>query len=153
MILFLSDSKHMPRVAVIGAGASGLTAVKACLEEGLDVVCFEKTSDLGGLWTYREENVDGVASIMFSTTTNTSKDMSAFSDFPPPPHFPNYMSHRLVAQYLNSYADAFGLRRYVLCSHSVLKVSSYLVSSPDTPTEFQYIGLQMHGRFQAHQIA
>lgn len=113
----------MPRVLVIGAGASGLTAVKACLEEGLDVVCFEKTSDVGGLWTYREENVDGVASIMFSTTTNTSKDLSAFSDFPPPADFPNYMHNRLVAQYLNSYADAFGLRCHVRCSHVVLKLS------------------------------
>ncbi|CAN7979508.1 unnamed protein product, partial [Ixodes pacificus] len=112
----------MPRVLVIGAGASGLAAVKACLEEGVDVVCIEKTSDVGGLWKYREENVDGVASIMYSTTTNTSKDLSAFSDFPPPPDFPNYMHNSLVARYLDSYADAFGLKRHVRCSHVVLRV-------------------------------
>lgn len=111
------------RVAVIGAGASGLTALKACLEEGLDAVCFEKTSELGGLWTYREQNVDGVASVMFSTTTNTSKEMSAFSDFPPPPRYPNYMHHSLVSKYLNDYADAFSLRRHVRCCHSVIRLS------------------------------
>ncbi|KAH6930303.1 hypothetical protein HPB50_012608 [Hyalomma asiaticum] len=115
----------MVRVAVIGAGASGLTALKACLEEGLDVVCFEKTEDLGGLWTYREHNVDGVASVMFSTTTNSSKELSAFSDFPPPSQYPNYMHHRLVSQYLNDYADTFGLRSYVRCLHSVTKVSFF----------------------------
>lgn len=113
----------MVRVAVIGAGASGLTALKSCLEEGLDAVCFEKTEDLGGLWTYREHNVDGVASVMFSTTTNTSKELSAFSDFPPPSQYPNYMHHSLVSRYLNDYADAFGLRSYVRCLHSVTRVS------------------------------
>ncbi|KAL1481895.1 hypothetical protein MTO96_015211 [Rhipicephalus appendiculatus] len=113
----------MVRVAVIGAGASGLTALKACLEEGLDAVCYEKTEDLGGLWTYREHNVDGVASVMFSTTTNSSKELSAFSDFPPPSQYPNYMHHSLVCQYLNDYADTFGLRSYVRCLHSVTKVN------------------------------
>ena len=42
------------RVAVIGAGVSGLAAIKCCLDEGLDVVCFEKRNDLGGLWNYTE---------------------------------------------------------------------------------------------------
>lgn len=41
------------RVCVVGAGASGLPAVKSCLEEGLEVVCYEKTTDVGGLWNYR----------------------------------------------------------------------------------------------------
>lgn len=31
-------------VAVVGAGACGLAAIKNCLEEGLDVVAFEKDS-------------------------------------------------------------------------------------------------------------
>ena len=43
----------MTKVCVIGAGASGLPAIKACVEYGLEVVCFERTSDLGGLWNYR----------------------------------------------------------------------------------------------------
>ena len=49
------------RVGVIGAGASGLPAIKCCIEEGLDVVCYEKTSEVGGLWNYRpgERNVLG----------------------------------------------------------------------------------------------
>ena len=42
------------RVAVVGAGVSGLAAVKCCRDEGLDVVCFERRNDLGGLWNYTE---------------------------------------------------------------------------------------------------
>ena len=34
-------------VLVIGAGVCGLTAIKACLEEGLNPVCFERYDDLG----------------------------------------------------------------------------------------------------------
>lgn len=43
------------KIAVIGAGASGLTATKCCLDEGLVPVCFERTKDIGGLWRYTEE--------------------------------------------------------------------------------------------------
>lgn len=42
----------MRKIAVIGAGLSGLGAIKCCLEEGLEPVCFEKSNDIGGLWRY-----------------------------------------------------------------------------------------------------
>lgn len=41
------------RIAVIGAGVSGLGAIKICLEEGLEPTCFEGTNDIGGLWRYQ----------------------------------------------------------------------------------------------------
>ena len=40
------------RVAVVGAGVSGLAATKTCLEEGLEPTCFEQSEDVGGLWRY-----------------------------------------------------------------------------------------------------
>ena len=79
------------RIGIIGAGPSGTTAAKACLEEGLDVVVYEKSDCTGGLWRYRDEDIEGIASVMKSTIINTSKEVSAFSDFPPPPEMPNYM--------------------------------------------------------------
>lgn len=42
----------MRRVAVVGAGVSGLAAIKCCLEEGLEPTCFEQSEDIGGLWRY-----------------------------------------------------------------------------------------------------
>ena len=40
------------KVAIIGGGSSGLCAIKACLQEGLEPVCFERTRDIGGLWRF-----------------------------------------------------------------------------------------------------
>lgn len=34
-------------MAVIGAGASGLTAIKCCLDEGITPVCFERSDYIG----------------------------------------------------------------------------------------------------------
>lgn len=42
----------MVRVAVVGAGVSGLAATKCCLDEGLEPTCFEQSQDIGGLWRY-----------------------------------------------------------------------------------------------------
>ncbi|XP_072013611.1 flavin-containing monooxygenase 5-like isoform X2 [Amphiura filiformis] len=103
------------RVAIIGAGASGLTAIKCCLDEGLEPVCFEKTNEIGGLWCYRESNEerDGLACVFKSTVINTSKEMMCYSDFPIPKEFPNFMHNRYVNRYFHLYADAFDLRKYI----------------------------------------
>jgi len=51
------------RVAVVGAGVGGLTAIKCCRDEGLDVVCFESRNDLGGLWNYTETVQPGQSNV------------------------------------------------------------------------------------------
>ena len=58
----------MTRVAIIGAGPSGIAQLRAfqsAAEQGADipeVVCFEKQNDWGGLWNYtwrkREEGLE-----------------------------------------------------------------------------------------------
>lgn len=50
------------RVAIVGAGVSGLASIKCCLEEGLEPTCFERSDDLGGLWRFTVSR----ASITFS---------------------------------------------------------------------------------------
>lgn len=102
-----------PPVVVVGAGASGLTAVKCCLEEKLNVVCFEKTDYVGGLWRYKEEVVAGVASVMKTTVINSCKELSAYSDFPPPPEYANFMHNRDQVKYFDHYADKFDLRKHI----------------------------------------
>lgn len=43
-------------VVVIGAGISGLAAAKCLLDDGLKVTVLERSGDIGGLWTYREND-------------------------------------------------------------------------------------------------
>ncbi|XP_013790436.2 dimethylaniline monooxygenase [N-oxide-forming] 5-like [Limulus polyphemus] len=110
------------RVCIVGGGSSGLTSIKACLEEGLEPVCFEKTDQLGGLWRYRDDDSDGLASVMRSTIINSSKEMSAYSDFPPPKEFPNYMHNSYMIRYIEMYAEKFDLGQHIRYRHEILKV-------------------------------
>ncbi|VDK82540.1 unnamed protein product [Litomosoides sigmodontis] len=110
------------RICVVGAGASGLAATKICLENGLKVVCFEKSCDIGGLWRYKPEPCPGEGTVMKSTTINTSKEMTAFSDFVPPPEMPNFMSHAQMLKYFRSYVDHFHFLEHINLRHEVISI-------------------------------
>ncbi|KAK3576474.1 hypothetical protein CHS0354_028524 [Potamilus streckersoni] len=109
----------MKRIAIIGAGCSGLAAIKCCLDEGLEPVCFEREDDIGGLWNYSEIQKVGKGGVYKTCIINTSKEMMSFSDFPPPQEFPMFMPHRLVLKYFRMYADSFGLLQYINFKTSV----------------------------------
>uniref|UniRef100_A0A8C9DA19 Flavin-containing monooxygenase n=1 Tax=Panthera leo TaxID=9689 RepID=A0A8C9DA19_PANLE len=101
------------RIAVIGAGVSGLGAIKICLEEGLEPTCFEGTNDIGGLWRYQEETTSGRASIYKSATSNTLKEMTTYHDYPSPDYFPNYLHNSRIMEYLRRYAQHFDLTKHI----------------------------------------
>ncbi len=108
------------RIAIIGAGCSGLTAIKALVEAGLtDVVCFEKNNRLGGNWVFTAG--EGHSSVMATTHLISSKKMSQFSDFPMPEDYPDYPSHRQVLAYFEAYARHFGLEKYIRYSTEVVQ--------------------------------
>lgn len=110
------------KIAVVGAGVSGLVSIKACKEENLQVVCYEISNDIGGLWKYREENIPNVPSVSKMTVMNSSKEMSAFSDFPPPRNFPVFMPHFLNHEYITSYAEKFSLIPHIRFGRRVTMV-------------------------------
>ncbi|XP_017671128.1 PREDICTED: dimethylaniline monooxygenase [N-oxide-forming] 5-like [Lepidothrix coronata] len=122
------------RVAIIGAGASGLCALKCCLDEGLEPTCFERSKDIGGLWRFEENPEDGRASIYRSVIINTSKEMMCFSDFPIPEDFPNYMHNSKIMEYFRMYAQHFDLLRHIRFRTSVCRVSK----RPDFATTGQW---------------
>jgi dimethylaniline monooxygenase (N-oxide forming) len=112
----------MPTVAIVGGGISGLIALKCCLDDGLSATCYEMTSDIGGLWNYDANAVDGKASVMKSTVINTSKEFMAFSDFPPPKEYPNYMHNTKLLNYFRMYAEKFHLLEHVRFQRRVTRV-------------------------------
>ncbi|XP_067156772.1 dimethylaniline monooxygenase [N-oxide-forming] 4-like isoform X3 [Apteryx mantelli] len=101
------------RVAVIGAGASGLASIKCCLDEGLEPTCFERNDDIGGLWCFADTVDCGRTSVYRSVIANTSKEMSCFSDFPCPENFPNFLPHHQLLEYFRMYARHFDLLQHI----------------------------------------
>ncbi|XP_062595036.1 flavin-containing monooxygenase 5-like [Saccostrea cucullata] len=113
----------MPKtVCVVGAGVSGLAAVKNSLDEGLEPICFEKDDDVGGLWNYHDVPKDGDPSLYNSCSINTSKEMTCYTDFPIPKEYPNFMAHKHFKSYLKLYAEHFGLMKYIRLKHTVERV-------------------------------
>ncbi len=111
------------KVAIIGCGSSGLSAIKCCLDAGLQPTCFEQQSSLGGIWNYTDEVRPNLGSVHSNTVTNTSKALMCFSDFPVPKEWPNFLPHRMFMKYLEMYAKKFCLEQYVKLSTKVERLS------------------------------
>ena len=116
------------RVAVIGSGVSGLAMIKACLDEGLEPVCFEKTDGIGGLW--RGSRVEGTAAYD-SLCIRTDVNQGSFMDFALPDKLrPQWKclwvtgeAHvDVVGQYIEGFADEFALRKHIRFHTEVVAV-------------------------------
>ncbi|CAH2036863.1 unnamed protein product [Thlaspi arvense] len=106
------DKLTSSRVAIIGAGVSGLAAAKHLAHHNPTV--FEASDSVGGVWK--------------SCTYETTKLQSArvdyeFSDFPWPNRdettFPSYVE---ILDYLESYAKHFDLLKFMKFSSKVIEV-------------------------------
>ncbi|KAF9992795.1 Cyclopentanone 1,2-monooxygenase (CPMO), partial [Modicella reniformis] len=122
-----SVKSQKKRVAIIGAGSSGLVAIKECLMEPdhLEVVCFEQEPHIGGLWRYMDvtkENPNPHSSVYKSTIINTSKEMMAFSDYAIPGSWATYLHNTKVAQYFDLYAEHFGLLKYIRFQTKIVEI-------------------------------
>ncbi|CEG56322.1 flavin-containing monooxygenase [Legionella fallonii] len=111
-----------PRICIIGAGPSGLAAIKNLQEQGLtNVVVFEKNNQIGGNWFFDEHNEH--SSVYETTHIISSKRWSQFDDFPMPSDYPDYPSHALLLKYFRDYSQHFALDKYVRFNSTVLKVT------------------------------
>ncbi|MCL1601610.1 MAG: NAD(P)-binding domain-containing protein [Actinomycetia bacterium] len=107
-------------VCVIGAGVSGLTAAKQLIDRGVDLDCFEISSDIGGNWQYDSDS--GRSPAYASLHIDTSKQRFAYADLDMPRSWPAYLHHTQVFEYLSKYAETFGLRERISFHHEVLHV-------------------------------
>ncbi|XP_077971930.1 uncharacterized protein LOC144427120 isoform X1 [Styela clava] len=108
----------MRRVAVIGAGVSGLCAAKHLLNQSLTPVVYEMTKSIGGIWEY-DPAPSSHCSIYESLVTNQPKQIMELSDHKFPKDTPTFLSHKLVLEYLKSYCDKFNLTNYIKFGHKV----------------------------------
>jgi hypothetical protein len=101
-------STTTPKVAIIGAGCSGITTAKRLKDHGIDYDQFEMSDDVGGNWYFRNPN--GRSAVYESLHIDTSKTRLQFEDFPVPQEWPDFPSHRLMHDYFRAYVEEFGLR-------------------------------------------
>ena len=92
-------------MAVIGAGPGGLTAAKHAIQAGFDVSVFEASGDLGGQW----HTTAAHSGVWPGMRTNTSRAMTAFSDFPAPSTHELHPFAEQIHAYLRAYAETFGV--------------------------------------------
>jgi hypothetical protein len=122
MVIERTHSKPGPSICVIGAGPSGITAIKNLQEHGLtNITGFEKNNQIGGNWVFDEENTH--SSVYETTHIISSKRWSEFEDFPMPSDYPDYPSHAQLLNYFRSYTNHFNLNQYIRFNTSVLRVT------------------------------
>ena len=117
------------RVAIIGAGPSGLAQLRAfesAARKGAEIpeiVCFEKQADWGGLWNYTwrtgldryGEPVHG--SMYRHLWSNGPKEALEFADYSFDQHFgrpiPSYPPREVLYDYIRGRVEKSGVRKYI----------------------------------------
>jgi trimethylamine monooxygenase len=127
------------RVAIIGAGPSGLAALRAfesAKRKGAEIpelVCYEKQSDWGGLWNYSwrtglDEYGEPVHASMYRYLwSNGPKECLEFADYTFEEHFgraiPSYPPRAVLHDYIAGRVEKSGVRPYIKFSTPVKLVS------------------------------
>ncbi len=128
----------MTRVAVIGAGPSGLAVLRAFQSAAKkkakipEIVCFEKQSDWGGLWNYTwrtglDEHGEPVHGSMYRYLwSNGPKECLEFADYTFEEHFgkaiPSYPPRAVLWDYIKGRVEKAKVRKWVRFSTPVRMV-------------------------------
>ncbi|MFJ8083275.1 flavin-containing monooxygenase [Streptomyces sp. NPDC096205] len=107
-------------VCVIGAGLSGLAVMRSLQERGIDHVCLEKASDVGGIWRQPQAGERGPGYLALHL--NSAKELTAYTGFPMPDSLPLYPRHSDMAAYLRSFAAWAGVQNRIELRTEVLSV-------------------------------
>jgi dimethylaniline monooxygenase (N-oxide forming) len=99
-------------VGIVGAGVSGLVALKTLMAEGFECSVFERGAVLGGVWA------DGYANF----GVQVQKELYEYPDWPLPDDATSFTPGPELQRYLEAYADHFGLRPHIHLKREVLDV-------------------------------
>ncbi|RUS70067.1 hypothetical protein EGW08_022173, partial [Elysia chlorotica] len=111
-------------VCVIGAGESGLAALKECVLQGMEPTCYDLDSDIGGMWHAKPatDASRNTPAIWPSLISNNSKHNMCFSDFPPDDKDPVFLSPKQLCAYFKRAVNHFGLEKYIHLRTRVVRI-------------------------------
>jgi len=153
----MMTSSSRPKVIVIGAGPSGLVALRH-LKEVADVTVFDAQSQIGGLWNYSDvtelnhPNLQSdvyfkhygslSSSIWKDLTCNLPRHVMTYKDFPMKDDVPTFPSREHFFDYLVSYADHFDMHRHIKLNTFVRSVRLCSGLTEDEKREWGVTGLR-----------
>ena len=101
----MSKTEIPNRACIVGAGPGGLALTRAFMKLGIEFDCFERHSDVGGIW----DQTNPGSPIYDSAHFISSKTQSHYVDQPMPDSYPDYPSNSQIHGYMQSFARNFGL--------------------------------------------
>lgn len=116
-------------IGIIGAGFAGLSSAKVLTELGHHVTVYDKTPDVGGVWS-STRRYPGL-------TTQNNKGTYALSGLPMPSSYPEWPTGEQVQRYLETYVDTFALRPMLRLGTEVTRAEPVASGGWDvtTPTD------------------
>ena len=146
------------RVAIIGAGPSGLSSAKHLLDEGItNLTIYEKAAELGGIWRYSDNADDEHATPMYKNlNTNVPAECMGFIDFPLKTKTgSSFCGHGEILQYLKTYAAKFKIDDKIQFSSKVENVEfsndEWLITVNNEINTFDFVVLA-NGHFSTPDI-
>ncbi|KAM9974736.1 hypothetical protein ACTFIW_008200 [Dictyostelium discoideum] len=114
------EIKRNKKVAVIGAGPSGIVSAKTALECGFDVVLFEKNDNIGGVWSIGESG-----KAWDNMKTHISYVSMSYSDFlwEVQTEKPFHPTKHQMFQYLYDYSKHFKVLENTRLNTNVIRIS------------------------------
>jgi len=141
----------MRRVCVVGAGSSGIAACQALHSRGIPFDCFEAGSSVGGNWRYNNDN--GMSSAYRSLHAKSSGRGMQYAAFPMPDGYPDYLSHEMIARYLDDFVDHFGFRGRIRFRTEVTRSEPAPGGGWDVTVRRRDTGAEYTGRYGAVLVA
>ncbi|XP_076088426.1 uncharacterized protein LOC143058835 [Mytilus galloprovincialis] len=131
-------SSDIKKIAVVGAGLTGLAALRRLSEnKNFKLTCFERNYDIGGLWLYTDQTLQDdygnpIHSAVYSNLkTNIPKQLMEIDGFPMD-GYPSFPSRTDMLAYLNKVVDECGIRKYIKFNMDVKQIKPVNPSSRDT---------------------
>lgn len=112
----------MHKLAIIGAGPSGLASGVAAIKEGLAPTLFEMSYRLGGVWGPDKRSIDDASTAWPGMRVNISRHTGTFADFSWPKEASDFPTTQEVYDYLCHYAQHHKLERSIRFNSPIIQI-------------------------------